>query len=81
MNNFILIDGIAFWILFIVFVIGFITLILLGNGYLDSQRKLESKNRQLKNLKIEYNLLLGEYQKATFSVPTLKEDKADGVRK
>lgn len=76
MNSFILIDGFAFWVLLIVFVMGFITCIFLGNGYLDSQRKLESKNRQLKNLKIEYNLLLGEYQKATFKVPNMeKEDE------
>ena len=81
MNSFILIDGFAFWVLLIVFIMGFITCIFLGNGYLDSQRKLELKDRQLKNLKIEYNLLLGEYQKATFKVPTLKRDKTDGVRK
>lgn len=78
MNSFILINGIAFWVLFIVFVIGFIVFILLGNGYLAAQRKLDLKDRQLRNLKADYNSLLSRYKKATFCLPDFNEEKGNG---
>lgn len=77
MNSFILINGVAFWVLFIVFVIGCITFILLGNGYLAAQRKLDLKDRQLRSLKTDYNILLSKYKKATFCLPDFNEDKGN----
>ena len=88
MDTFILIDGIACWILIIVFLISFFLFIVLVNGYLQSQRQndlkdgqLRLKDRQLSELQADYDLLLKRYKKATFKVPDLDEGKADGSNK
>lgn len=77
MNNFIFIDGIAFWIVLILLILMFLIFILVGNRYIKSQREIDLKDKQLKRLRREYNLLIGEYHKATFKVPEV-EDTAGG---
>lgn len=65
MNNFIFIDGIAFWIVLIFLILYFLLFILIGSGYINNQRELDLKNKQLKKLRSEYNILIGEYQRVT----------------
>ncbi len=72
MNNFIFIDGIAFWIVLIFLILCFLIFVLIGNGYINSQREIDLKNKQLKKLRADYNILIGEYHRATFKVPTVE---------
>ena len=69
MNTFILINGVTVWILIIVFLIFFFVFIAIGNGYLKSQRQNDLKDRQLRALQADYELLLNKYKKATFKLP------------
>lgn len=80
MNSFILINGVAFWVLLIVFLIFFFVFIAIGNGYLKSQRQNDLKDRQLSELQADYDLLFNrykslqnKYKKTTFKVPTVDE--------
>lgn len=73
MDNFIFIDGIAFWIVLIFLILWFLLFVLIGNGYINSQRELDLKNKQLKKLRSDYNILIGEYHRATFKVPEVNE--------
>ena len=80
MNNFIFIDGIAFWIVLILLILMFLIFILVGNGYIKSQREIDLKDKQLKKLRREYNLLIGEYHKATFRVPEVDKSVGGGKK-
>lgn len=81
MNNFIFIDGIAFWIVFIFLILWFLAFIYIGNGYINSQREIDLKDKQLKKLRREYNRLIGEYHKATFKVPEVEKGSKNGTEK
>lgn len=72
MNNFIFIDGIAFWIVLIFLILWFLIFVLIGNGYINSQREIDLKDKQLKKLRSDYNILIGEYHRATFKVPSVE---------
>ncbi len=84
MNNFILIDGIAFWIVLLFLIFMFIVFLLVGNGYINSRHEIDKKDKQLKELRSKYNRLIGEYHRATFKVPnvdTTKVGERDGSGK
>lgn len=65
MNNFIYIDGIAFWVVLGYLILQFIGFVIIGNSYLKSLRDNDLKDKQLKKLRTGYNLLIGEYHRAT----------------
>ncbi len=81
MNNFILIDGIAFWILLLFFIFMFMVFLLVGNGYIKSRQEIYLKDRQLKKLRSDYNILIGEYHRATFKVPELNTVNNNDTKK
>ncbi len=78
MKNYIFIDGIAFWVVVIFLMVVFLLFIALGSGYIKSKREIDHKNNQLKKLRREYNVLIGEYQKATFKVPSFNMENKNG---
>ena len=78
MNNFIFIDGIAFWIVLIFLILWFLIFVLIGSGYINSQREIDLKEKQLKKLRSDYNILIGEYHRATFKVPSLEAKEENG---
>lgn len=77
MNSFILINGIAFWVLLIFLILQFFIVILLGNAYIKQSRELDIKDRKLKKLRAEYNFLIGEYHRATFKLPVISKENAN----
>lgn len=74
MDNFILIDGIAFWILLIYLILQFLFFVLIGNSYLKCQKEIDLKDKQLRMMRKKYNVLLGKYHKETFKVPEVEKD-------
>lgn len=71
MNNFIFIDGIAFWVVVIFLMVWALVFAVISVGYVRSKNQIKYKDKQLKKLRREYNLLVGEYHKATFKVPSV----------
>ena len=74
MDSFILIDSVTAWVILIYLVLQFLVFILIGNGYLKSRQEIDLKDKQLKKLRSRYNILIGEYHRATFKVPQVKDD-------
>lgn len=74
MHNFILIDGIAFWVILIYLILQFLFFVLIGNSYLKCQKEIDLKDKQLRMMRKKYNVLLGKYYKETFKVPEVEKD-------
>ncbi len=78
MDNFIFIDGIAFWIVLLFLIFMFVIFLVVGNGYINCRREIDLKDKQLKKLRSDYNILIGEYHRATFKMPEIEKNVGDG---
>lgn len=81
MENYIFITGPAFWVILGFLVLLFLGFIYIGNSYIKSRQEIYKKDRQLKKLRSEYNLLIGEYHRATFKVPDIGNTEETGDTK
>lgn len=74
MNSFILINGIALWLILALFIVAILFVILTGCGYTYILRENENLKRQNKYLKVKLGAAQDKLYKLTYKVPSLCEE-------
>lgn len=77
MNSFILINGIALWLILALFIVAVIFVILTGCSYTYTLRENENLKRQNKYLKVKLGAAQDKLYKLTYKVPSLYKSKGE----
>lgn len=77
MNSFILINGIALWLILALFIVAILFVILTGCSYTYTLRENENLKKQNKYLKVKLGAAQDKLYKLTYKVPSLYESKGE----
>lgn len=74
MNSFIIIEGLALWLFFIMFFFVFIAFIMYGIAYINAVGRNERLKQRNRYLRRKLAIVEQEYYRATFKVPEVESD-------
>lgn len=74
MNSYIVMNTVIGWLIVLYLMFQFIVLCMLGCGYLKGQKEIYKKDRTIKRLRADNNLLVGMYIKDCGSEEQVKRD-------
>ena len=73
-ESFLIIEGFTLWIFIALLLMAFVVFIIMGAAYIYSQRQNDELKEKLKELRSNYNVLIGMYHRDTSKLPEVDDN-------